>query len=104
MIVKDKKEKPWCEKYEMTLQTTFPTEVSLPNCDERASLQPNRGASLHQPIETPRNSSEDEVSVNSPQTDHAPDSHPTKEIAVSSGFTFLGTLGTLALLYKVFYK
>ncbi|GAB69883.1 hypothetical protein PCYB_006320 [Plasmodium cynomolgi strain B] len=99
-ITNTSEQKPWCDKITLSLTTKYPQELTSLNCDEIISQEPcskvlprpsDQMECICQPCEIP---------LISAQTDHSPEKDPSKNIAVTSGFTAFGTIGTLLLLYK----
>ncbi|SCA82135.1 hypothetical protein PVC01_000119900 [Plasmodium vivax] len=99
-IIEDRNKKPWCDFTEKFQKTSFPHEVTLPNCKESISQKPYSEVPLPKEITTCCKCPENEVADSSQITDNTPDIQPTRKIAFTSGLTTAGTVGTLLLLYK----
>ncbi|KMZ88909.1 hypothetical protein PVBG_05838 [Plasmodium vivax Brazil I] len=106
----DNEQKPWCDNPLLSFETTFPPYVSMHKCAEIISKEPCSKVLDCPQVPTECNCSVKEIPVNSletaplPETNHPPDTDRTKNLAVTSGFTAVGTLGTLFFLYRVINK
>ncbi|KMZ92281.1 hypothetical protein PVMG_03636 [Plasmodium vivax Mauritania I] len=100
----DKYEKPWCKDYNKTLETTFPSKVIVPKCDEIIPQKPFSNVLTLPSDQTKFSCPPCQNSAISPQTDQLSGTDRTKNLAVTSGFTAVGTLGTLFFLYRVINK
>ncbi|KMZ96492.1 hypothetical protein PVNG_05845 [Plasmodium vivax North Korean] len=102
--IPNKNGKAWCEESSIKLKTTYPSELTSPKCDETISPEP-KSAELSSPLV----SAECECSKTIDPAIPLPQDQPqemdrTKNLAVTSGFTAAGTLGTLFFLYRVINK
>ncbi|KMZ87984.1 hypothetical protein PVMG_01721 [Plasmodium vivax Mauritania I] len=96
--------KPWCNNTLISFKSTFPTNMIMPKCVESIYEEPKSVDPYTQPVQTNCICPESIDTANLPQIDRPPEKDPTKNLAVTSGFTAFGTLGTLLVLYKVIYK
>ncbi|KMZ88749.1 hypothetical protein PVBG_05695, partial [Plasmodium vivax Brazil I] len=112
----------WCTDRNYIFQTTFPLKVIELNCDKSISQETRSAISPPLTIQTERNCPPCSCPVisqetghpqetgnppergNPPETEQLSGTDRTKNLAVTSGFTAFGTLGTLLVLYKVIYK
>ncbi|KNA00912.1 hypothetical protein PVNG_05342 [Plasmodium vivax North Korean] len=92
--------KPWCDKYPIKLTTTYPRELTSLSCDETITPESKSADPSPQPVETNCKCPPSEVPVIPLLPVQAPEADRTKNIAVTSGFTAAGTLGTLFFLYR----
>ncbi|CAI7718389.1 hypothetical protein PVPAM_040013500 [Plasmodium vivax] len=103
-IFENKNKKPWCNNSELIILTKLPPGVTLTNCEESISQETYSEATLPKEITKDCICPEYEVPVCPQITDNTPDIQTTRKIAVTSGLTTAGTVGTLLLLYKVINK
>ncbi|KMZ83454.1 hypothetical protein PVBG_06265 [Plasmodium vivax Brazil I] len=99
-----KNKSAWCFDYKLTLKTTFPTDVIFPKCEEIISQEPCINVLPCPQVQTDCKCSPSEDPVTPEQLDPPPAADRTKNLAVTSGFTAAGTLGTLFFLYRVINK
>ncbi|KMZ96493.1 hypothetical protein PVNG_06515, partial [Plasmodium vivax North Korean] len=97
--VKDTR-KPWCDKIDYIDKTTFPDTFTPPNCEESISQVFISANCPPPPDKEECICSPSEVPVTLAQTDELSGTDRTKNLAVTSGFTAAGTLGTLFFLYR----
>ncbi|CAI7720296.1 PIR protein [Plasmodium vivax] len=103
---------PWCDKTSLSLKTEYPQFLTSVNCEEGISQEPSSAYPCPQPVIKECDCSKYEVSVSpslpvqtlethqTTETDQPPQTDRTKNLAVTSGFTAVGTLGTLFFLYR----
>ncbi|KMZ96068.1 hypothetical protein PVNG_06387 [Plasmodium vivax North Korean] len=103
----------WCNYYELTQEASFPPGVNFPNFEKVISHEPrSKDSSLPSvkmestcpPCQPPvifAQTDQHPETYQPPQTDNPPEADRTKNLAVTSGFTAAGTLGTLFFLYRV---
>ncbi|KMZ91871.1 hypothetical protein PVMG_04430 [Plasmodium vivax Mauritania I] len=107
----------WCNnKYPLFLQTEYPQGLTPFNCDERISQETSKANCPSPPVQAPCSCPPCKTSVFFPQTYQPPQTDElqqidqlqqtdrTKNLAVTSGFTAVGTLVTLFFLYRVINK
>ncbi|SCA60224.1 hypothetical protein PVT01_000079700 [Plasmodium vivax] len=100
----DKENKSWCPDYKMSEFTKFPLGLTSPNCDETISEKSSSDVLL--PITTEKDCPPCQTLPISPRTDQLPqtdqplEKDQSKNLAVTSGFTAVGTLGNLFFLYR----
>ncbi|KMZ88684.1 hypothetical protein PVBG_05540 [Plasmodium vivax Brazil I] len=90
---------PWCKNFDVYEKTSFPDWLTLHDCEEKKYQE--QCSEVHIPkITTDCECPKNEVSLIPSETVKAPEADRTKNIAVTSGFTAAGTLGTLFFLYR----
>ncbi|VVA00038.1 PIR protein [Plasmodium vivax] len=111
-ITEDNKPRPWCKDYELAQLTILPREVIFSNCDDIISQEHSSKVHSCPTVQKECNCSVNETPISSPETvppqeaGHPPETDQlsgtdrTKNLAVTSGFTAVGTLGTLFFLYR----
>nr|CAB96720.1 vir34 [Plasmodium vivax] len=99
-IPDNKSRKPWCDNIPLISATIYPHELFSPNCEESIPQESIRTypipLSVTEKCECPQNAVHE---IPSPP-DQASEADRTKNLAVTSGFTAVGTLGTLFFLYR----
>ncbi|KMZ94903.1 hypothetical protein PVMG_05514 [Plasmodium vivax Mauritania I] len=99
------KTKPWCDNHPLTFKTEFSEEVTLPPyCDESIPQETISTNCPLLPVKEECDCSQSVVHEILSPPDQAPAADRTKNLAVTSGFTAAGTLGTLFFLYRVINK
>ncbi|CAI7719038.1 hypothetical protein PVPAM_050043000 [Plasmodium vivax] len=94
-------ERPWCKINELSGLTKFTNDVTLPSsCRENISQESSSTCPPPLPEKTHCDCSQNEVSLIPSEPVQAPEADRTKNLAVTSGFTAAGTLGTLFFLYR----
>ncbi|KMZ89653.1 hypothetical protein PVMG_05938 [Plasmodium vivax Mauritania I] len=98
------KNKPWCDKIDYILKTKYPQVLTPLNCEENTSQESS--STFVSPLSfTERcECSQNPVHEIPSQPVQPPETDRTKNLAVTSGFTAAGTLGTLFFLYRVINK
>ncbi|KMZ88921.1 hypothetical protein PVBG_06310 [Plasmodium vivax Brazil I] len=101
-IPNTKERSPWCNESSISLTTIYPREFTPLNCDETISREPISKDSCPPsvPAKCECESPETAFPVIPSLPDQPSEKDPTKNIAVTSGFTAAGTLGTLFFLYR----
>ncbi|KMZ76892.1 hypothetical protein PVIIG_06416 [Plasmodium vivax India VII] len=94
------KKEPWCSKYPYDLKTRYPDKLTPLKCEESISKESIIAHSLPQPDKTDCDCSQNVIPVTLALPDEPLEKDRTKNLAVTSGFTAFGTLGTLLVLYK----
>ncbi|SCA60512.1 VIR protein [Plasmodium vivax] len=96
---KSKDTNAWCRDLQKTFKTELPSNVNSPKCEESISHESKSTELSPLPVQTECNCQNVDPVI-SLQPDQAAEKDPTKNIAVTSGFTAAGTLGTLFFLYR----
>ncbi|VVA00103.1 PIR protein [Plasmodium vivax] len=92
--------KPWCNEITLTHKTIYPSALTSMKCEESISQDYRSTYSPPSPVTEKCECSPSEVPVTPEQLDHPVETDRTKNLAVTSGFTAAGTLGTLFFLYR----
>ncbi|KMZ88465.1 hypothetical protein PVBG_05423 [Plasmodium vivax Brazil I] len=104
-IIKEYKiTKPWCNDFELVELTSFDPGVTLNNCEENISQVSSSPCPSTLPNITNCECPQTVDPMIPSQQDQPPETDRTKNLAVTSGFTAAGTLGTLFFLYRVINK
>ncbi|KMZ87955.1 hypothetical protein PVBG_05403 [Plasmodium vivax Brazil I] len=96
----------WCNYRELIRNASFPPGVNFPNFEKVVSHEPSSVNCPLPSVQTQCNCTPCEMPGISPQIDLTPQTDQTtqtdrtKNLAVTSGFTAVGTLGTLFFLYR----
>ncbi|KMZ80606.1 hypothetical protein PVIIG_04391 [Plasmodium vivax India VII] len=107
----------WCKnEYPISQKTEYPHVLRSLNCEECTSKESSSAQCPPPSVQTQSTCRPCPVYVSSPETvppqeaghppktDQLSGTDRTKNLAVTSGFTAVGTLGTLFFLYRVIYK
>ncbi|KMZ96095.1 hypothetical protein PVNG_06285, partial [Plasmodium vivax North Korean] len=96
----------WCYDLQKTFKTEFPPYVNYLKCDESASQETSSVLFPLLTVQTEKDCPPCQTLPISPRTDQLPqtdqplEKDQSKNLAVTSGFTAVGTLGTLFFLYR----
>ncbi|SCO71512.1 hypothetical protein PVC01_050037800 [Plasmodium vivax] len=99
-ILDDKKPTLWCEQISLNQKTTYPVELTSLKCEESISRESSSSVPPPQSVEAKCVCPQTVDLETLAQPDHIPETDRTKNLAVTSGFTAAGTLGTLFFLYR----
>ncbi|CAG9484369.1 unnamed protein product [Plasmodium vivax] len=99
-LTKTIENKPWCDHFTLSLTSEYPGTLPSPKCEERFSQESSITYPPPQPVKTECECAKIEDSVIPLQPVQPQETDPTKNLAVTSGFTAVGTLGTLFFLYR----